>query len=95
MVFAFQQKHGPVSNNFSIAEYRDLRAQTTEVLANVISYQFGLDGLAVNGNSGRICQQLRYGQLFFRTGDHTGARTLHSAVAGKFRLMAISCPSSA
>lgn len=54
IVIAFRQKHGPLQNNFSVAEYRDLKAQTADVLSNVIGYQFGLDGLSVNGKAERI-----------------------------------------
>jgi predicted permease len=53
-LLAYRLQHGPVSTNFSIAEYRDLRDQTSRVLSNVIGYQFGLDGLSVNGRADRI-----------------------------------------
>jgi predicted permease len=67
-VLAFRQKHGSVQNNFSIAEYRDLRAQTADVLSPVIGYQFGIDGLNVNGKADRIVTNFVSGNYFSALG---------------------------
>lgn len=67
-VLAFRQKHGPLSTTFSIAEYRDLRAQTTDVLTNLIGYQFGIDGLNVNGKADRIVTNYVTGNYFSSLG---------------------------
>jgi predicted permease len=65
---AFRQKHGPLLTNFSIAEYRDLRAQTADVLSGVIGYQFGIDGLSMNGKADRIVTNFVSGNYFSALG---------------------------
>lgn len=67
-LLAFRQKHGPLLTNFSIAEYRDLRAQTTDVLSNVIGYQFGIDGLKINGKADRVVINYVTGNYFSALG---------------------------
>ncbi|HEX3685484.1 MAG TPA: ABC transporter permease [Bryobacteraceae bacterium] len=65
---AFRQKHGPLTTNFSIAEYRDLRAQTTDVLSGLLGYQFGIDGLSINGKADRIVTNFVSGNYFSALG---------------------------
>jgi predicted permease len=67
-LLAFRQKHGPLSSNFSIAEYRDLRAQTGDVMPNLIGYQFGIDGLSINGKADRIVTNYVTGNYFSTLG---------------------------
>ncbi|MBV8551218.1 MAG: ABC transporter permease [Acidobacteriaceae bacterium] len=63
-VLAFRQQHGPLSNNFSIAEYRDIRRQSADVFSAVIGYQFGIDGLSVSGRADRIVSAFVSGNFF-------------------------------
>ncbi|HUJ30761.1 MAG TPA: ABC transporter permease [Candidatus Acidoferrum sp.] len=63
-VLAFQQKQGPVQNNFSIADYRDIRKQTSEVFSGLFGYQFGMDGLSVNGKPDRVMTNYVSGNFF-------------------------------
>jgi predicted permease len=39
---------------FSIAEYRDLRNQTSDVFSSVLASQYGMDGLTVDGKTDRL-----------------------------------------
>jgi predicted permease len=63
-VLAFQQKQGFVQNNFSIADYRDIRNQTSEVFSGLFGYQFGMDGLSVNEKADRIMTNFVSGNFF-------------------------------
>src|SRR5580658_4199941 len=53
-VLAYQQAHGNFLTQFSIADYRDIQNQTTGVFSDLFGYQFGLDGLSVDGKADRI-----------------------------------------
>jgi predicted permease len=63
-VLGFQQKHGSEQSNFSIADYRDIRNQTSGVFSGLIGYQFGMDGLSVNGKPDRIMSNYVSGNFF-------------------------------
>jgi predicted permease len=63
-VLAFQQKHGPLTTTFSVPDYRDLRNQTQGVFSGLIGYQFGLDGLSVEGKPDRILTNYVTGNFF-------------------------------
>ena len=67
-VLGFQQKQGSEQNNFSIADYRDIRNQTSEVFSGLIGYQFGMDGLSVNGKPDRIMSNYVSGNFFSTLG---------------------------
>lgn len=67
-VFAFEQKHGPLSNNFSIPDYRDIRSQAGGVFSDVFAYQVGLDGLSTNGKADRIMTNFVSGNFFSALG---------------------------
>jgi predicted permease len=67
-VLAFQQKHGNFQTQFSIADYRDIQNQTTEVFADVFAYQFGLDGLSVDGKADRVMTNYVSGNYFSALG---------------------------
>lgn len=67
-MLAFRQKHGPLQNVFSAAEYRDLRDQTSDILSNIIGYQFGLDGLNVDGKAERLVTNFVTGNYFSSLG---------------------------
>jgi hypothetical protein len=49
VVLGRQQKGAPWNANFSLPEYHDLRAQTRNVLSNLIAERYGLDGLSAQG----------------------------------------------
>ena len=63
-VLAFQQKQGSVQNQFSIADYRDIRNQTSDVFSGLFGYQFGMDGLSVKGKPDRIMTNYVSGNFF-------------------------------
>jgi predicted permease len=67
-VLAFQQKHGNFQTQFSIADYRDIQNQTKEVFSDVFAYQFGLDGLSVDGQADRIMTNYVSGNYFSALG---------------------------
>jgi predicted permease len=67
-VLAFQQKNGPVQNQFSLPEYRDFRSQTTDVFSGLFAYQVGMDGLSVDGQADRIMTNYVTGNFFSTLG---------------------------
>jgi predicted permease len=67
-VLAFQQKHGNFLTQFSIADYRDIQNQTKEVFSDVFAYQFGLDGLSVDGKADRVMTNYVSGNYFTALG---------------------------
>ncbi len=67
-VLAFQQVHGNALTNFSIADYRDIRDQTTAVFSDLCAYQLGLDGLSVDGKADRILTNYVTGNYFSALG---------------------------
>jgi predicted permease len=58
------QKDGSNNNVFSVPEYRDIRNQTDDVFSGLLSYQFGMDGLAANGKTDRILSNYVSGNYF-------------------------------
>jgi len=54
VVIALQQGNGAANNGFSVPEYRDLASQTADLFEPVFAYQFGMDGLSVNGKADRL-----------------------------------------
>jgi predicted permease len=67
-VLAFRQKHGNFLTQFSIADYRDIQNQTQEVFSDVFAYQFGLDGLSVDGKADRVMTNYVSGNYFSALG---------------------------
>ena len=67
-VLAFQQQHGNFVTQFSIADYRDIQNQTKEVFSDVFAYQFGLDGLSVDGKADRVMTNYVSGNYFSALG---------------------------
>jgi len=67
-VLAFQQKQGNFLTQFSIADYRDIQNQTKEVFSDVFAYQFGLDGLSVDGKADRVMTNYVSGNYFSALG---------------------------
>jgi len=58
------QKNNPNIPVFSIAEYRDVRSQTSELFSGLLAYQFGMDGLNVNGKTDRVLTNFVSGNFF-------------------------------
>ena len=67
-VIAYQQKNGPVLNQFSIAEYHDMRNATPETFSGLFGYQVGMDGLSVDGQADRIMTNYVTGNFFSTLG---------------------------
>jgi predicted permease len=67
-VLAFQQKQGNFQTQFSLADYRDIRDQSAEVFSDVFAYQFGLDGLSVDGKADRVMTNYVTGNYFSALG---------------------------
>ena len=61
---AFQQQHGNVENQFSIPDYRDIRAQSTAQFVDVAAYQIGMDGLSADRRADRILTYYVTGNFF-------------------------------
>ena len=64
VVVAFRQKNGPMLAQFSVADYRDIRDQTSEVFSGLMGYLFGMDGLRVNGKADRVMTNYVTGSFF-------------------------------
>jgi putative ABC transport system permease protein len=67
-VLAYQLKQGNFQTQFSVADYRDIRDQSTGVFSDVFAYQFGLDGLSVDGKADRIMTNYVSGNYFSALG---------------------------
>ena len=67
-VIAFRQKQGLVQNQMSVADYRDIRTQTTGVFSDLFGLMFGLDGLSVNSKPDRILSNYVTGNFFTALG---------------------------
>lgn len=63
-VLVRQQKDGQLQSQFSIADYRDIRTETSAVFSDLFGYQFGMDGLSVNGKPDRIMTNYVSGNFF-------------------------------
>ena len=62
------QKDGTRNDYFSFADYRDLRAQTSEVFSNLLAYKFGMDGLNSHGKTDRVLTNYVSGNFFSTLG---------------------------
>ncbi len=67
-VLAYQQQHGRMQPQFSVADYRDIRNQMSGVFSDVFAYQFGMDGLSVDGKADRIMTNYVTGNFFSALG---------------------------
>ncbi|MGA8553412.1 MAG: ABC transporter permease [Candidatus Acidiferrales bacterium] len=67
-VVAYLQQQGNPLTQFSIADYRDIRDQTTAVFSDLFAYQLGLDGLSVDGKADRILTNYVTGNFFAALG---------------------------
>ncbi len=67
-VLAYQLRQGNFQTQFSIADYRDIREQSSSVFSDVFAYQFGLDGISVDGKADRIMTNYVTGNYFSALG---------------------------
>ena len=79
-VLALRQKHGSLSTDFSVADYRDIRNQSGSVFSGVMGYQLSIDGLSVNGKADRVITYFVTGNFFSALGvqPHLGRLILPS-----------------
>ncbi len=86
-VLTYSQKHGPLNDNFSIADFRDLRSQTSAVFSDLLGYQIGLDGLSFEGKADRIVTNYVSGNFFSALGLQPAAGRLIHRGEGEVRGM--------
>src|SRR5580700_7344219 len=67
-VLGYQQHHQNIQTQFSVADYRDIRNQTSGVFSEVFGYVFGMDGLSVDGKADRIMTNYVTGNYFSALG---------------------------
>jgi putative ABC transport system permease protein len=67
-VLANQQSGGLQFNGFSVADYRDIREQTSNVFSGLVAYVFNIDGISVNGKASRILTSYGGGSFFSTLG---------------------------
>jgi predicted permease len=68
VTLAYQLKGGQLLNAFSVADYRDVRAQTSAVFSGLITQLISIDGLSVNGKAERIVTSYGGGNFFSTLG---------------------------
>jgi predicted permease len=68
IVVLWQQQKDANNNVFAIADYRDLRSQTSNVFSNLFAYLFGMDGLNADGKTDRILTNYVSGNFFTMLG---------------------------
>ncbi len=67
-VLAFRQGNGPLLSPFSIADYRDIQAQTRSVFSDMLGFQLSLDGVSMAGNADRVLTNYVTGNYFSMLG---------------------------
>jgi predicted permease len=79
-VLAFRQGSGPLLTQFSIADYRDIRAQTASDFSDMLGFQLGFDGLSFQGKADRVLTNYVTGNYFSMLGlkPHLGRLLLPS-----------------
>ncbi len=63
-VLAFRQGDGPLLTPFSIADYRDIRAQTSSVFSDMFGFQLSLDGISMKGRADHVLINYVTGNYF-------------------------------
>src|SRR5580700_6505976 len=61
---AYQQKTGPLLNEFSIPEYQDIQRGTSAVFSDVVAYGLGAGGLTINKKTQPIVVNFVSGNYF-------------------------------
>src|SRR5690348_13836645 len=67
-VLAFRQGSGPLLPQFSIADYRDIRSQSTAAFSDMLGFQLGFDGLSLQGKAERVLTNYVTGNYFYLLG---------------------------
>ena len=67
-VLAFRQANGPLLTQFSIADFHDMRSQTTGAFSDMIGFQLGFDGLSLEGKADRALTAYVSGNFFSMLG---------------------------
>jgi len=67
-VIAFRQANGQLSTQFSIPDYRDIRAQTSGAFSSMLGFQVSLDGISVKGKADRVLTNYVTGNYFSTLG---------------------------
>ena len=67
-VLAFRQGNGPLLTPFSVADYRDIRSQTTAAFSDMLGFQLGFDGLGLKGKAERVLTNYVTGNYFSMLG---------------------------
>ena len=67
-VLAFRQGSGPLLTQFSIADFRDIRSQTTGSFSDMLGFQLGFDGLSLEGKADRALTAYVSGNFFSMLG---------------------------
>ncbi len=75
-VLTYSQKHGPLNNNFSAPEFRDIRNGSGAAFSEMLGYQIGLDGLSYGGKADRIVTDYVTGNFFSALGLRPAAGRL-------------------
>lgn len=68
MVLAFRQGNGPLNTQFSVADLRDIRAQSTDAFSDMIGYAISLDGISMGGKADRALTNYVTGNFFSMLG---------------------------
>ncbi|HVH85890.1 MAG TPA: ABC transporter permease [Terriglobales bacterium] len=63
-VLAFRQRQGSSQTQFSVPDYRVIRAQTANVFSDLAGYQIGIDGFSTNGRADRLMTYYVTGNFF-------------------------------
>jgi macrolide transport system ATP-binding/permease protein len=63
-VLAFQQKQGPLQNNFSVPEFLDIQKGATATFSDVMAYQIGAGGLTIGKDTQPITTNYVSGNFF-------------------------------
>src|SRR5579864_5315423 len=63
-VLAFRQGSGPLLPQFSIADYRDIRSQTSAAFSDMLGFQLGFDGMSLEGKADRVLTNYVTGNYF-------------------------------
>jgi predicted permease len=63
-VLAFQQGQGPLLTQFSAADLRDIRAQTSGAFSDMLGHMLAFDGVSLNGKADRAVSEYVTGNFF-------------------------------
>jgi predicted permease len=76
VTLSYLLKDGSVQDTFSVAAYRDLRAQTTGVFSSIVAFNLNLDGFSYNGKPERVLSNYVTGNYFADLGLQPAAGRL-------------------